>query len=73
MIISHAQVLDTITNGKIFVEVERARLIAMMADMKEVKGEIAEAATLLQEVQVRDDFVIVSRWKLLDPWTRWKK
>jgi 26S proteasome regulatory subunit N5 len=38
--------------GKIYVEVERARLIKMLADMKEAEGNIAEAADLLQDVQV---------------------
>lgn len=46
------KVLDQITEGKIFVEVERARLIAMMASMKEADGDLAAAAALLQEVQV---------------------
>merc|ERR1712007_117214 len=44
--------LTEVTDGKIFVEVEKARLTKMMADMKEAEGNIEEAANLLQEVQV---------------------
>eukprot|EP00933_Yihiella_yeosuensis_P062876 TRINITY_DN65899_c0_g1_i1.p1 TRINITY_DN65899_c0_g1~~TRINITY_DN65899_c0_g1_i1.p1 ORF type:complete len:459 (-),score=140.14 TRINITY_DN65899_c0_g1_i1:141-1517(-) len=44
--------LEEVTAGKIFVEVEKARLTAMMAQMKEEEGKIEEAANLLQEVQV---------------------
>eukprot|EP01113_Clastostelium_recurvatum_P013575 TRINITY_DN1722_c0_g2_i2.p1 TRINITY_DN1722_c0_g2~~TRINITY_DN1722_c0_g2_i2.p1 ORF type:complete len:478 (+),score=169.31 TRINITY_DN1722_c0_g2_i2:28-1434(+) len=44
--------LRTITEGKIFVEVERARLTRMLAKTKEEKGDLAGAATILQEIQV---------------------
>merc|ERR1719394_1142717 len=44
--------LNDVTEGKIFVEVEKARLTKMMADMKEAEGNAEEAANLLQEVQV---------------------
>jgi 26S proteasome regulatory subunit N5 len=44
--------LNEVTDGKIFVEVEKARLTKMLADMKEAEGDIEEAANLLQEVQV---------------------
>lgn len=44
--------LNEVTEGKIFVEVEKARLTAMMAKMKEDEGNSEEAANLLQEVQV---------------------
>lgn len=44
--------LNEVTEGKIFVEVEKARLTKMMADMKEAEGKSEEAANLLQEVQV---------------------
>mmetsp|Transcript_76716 Transcript_76716/g.197600 ORF Transcript_76716/g.197600 Transcript_76716/m.197600 type:complete len:459 (-) Transcript_76716:220-1596(-) len=44
--------LNEITDGKIFVEVERARLTAMMAQIKEAEGNAEEAANLVQEVQV---------------------
>ncbi|CAE8656918.1 unnamed protein product, partial [Polarella glacialis] len=43
--------LNEVTDGKIFVEVEKARLTKMMAEMKEAEGNIEEAANLLQEVQ----------------------
>eukprot|EP00920_Eleutheroschizon_duboscqi_P020098 GHVT01047914.1.p1 GENE.GHVT01047914.1~~GHVT01047914.1.p1 ORF type:complete len:537 (+),score=115.78 GHVT01047914.1:365-1975(+) len=44
--------LSAVTDGKIFVEVERARLTRMLAQMKEEEGNVEEAAILLQEVQV---------------------
>lgn len=44
--------LNEVTEGKIFVEVEKARLTAMLANMKEAEGNFEEAANLLQEVQV---------------------
>lgn len=44
--------LNEVTDGKIFVEVEKARLTNMMAKIKEDEGDAEEAANLLQEVQV---------------------
>jgi len=44
--------LRQVSEGKIYVEVERARLIKILAEMKEKEGNIAEAADLLQDVQV---------------------
>merc|ERR1712187_1106652 len=44
--------LNEVTEGKIFVEVEKARLTKMLATMKEDEGNTEEAANLLQEVQV---------------------
>lgn len=44
--------LNEVTEGKIFVEVERARLTKMLAKMKEDEGNAEEAANLMQEVQV---------------------
>ncbi|MCL4136391.1 UNVERIFIED_CONTAM: hypothetical protein GTU68_041162, partial [Idotea baltica] len=44
--------LRTITAGKIYVEVERARLTHKLSLMKEKEGNISEAATILQELQV---------------------
>lgn len=41
-----------VSEGKIYVEVERARLVKILAAMKEEDGEIAEAARLLQDVQI---------------------
>merc|ERR1719160_318488 len=46
------QTLNEVTDGKIFVEVEKARLTKILADMKEADGNIEEAANLLQEVPV---------------------
>lgn len=44
--------LSEVTDGKIFVEVEKARLTKMLAQIKEEEGNAEEAANLLQEVQV---------------------
>lgn len=44
--------LTDVTDGKIFVEVEKARLTKMLAKIKEDEGKLEEAAGLMQEVQV---------------------
>jgi 26S proteasome regulatory subunit N5 len=44
--------LNEVTEGKIFVEVEKAKLTQMQAEIKEAEGNVEEAANLLQEVQV---------------------
>ncbi|CAL8471167.1 g10709 [Coccomyxa elongata] len=44
--------LQTVTEGKIFVEIERARLTRQLAKLKEEEGKIDEAAEILQEVAV---------------------
>ncbi|KAK8660272.1 hypothetical protein V6N13_051203 [Hibiscus sabdariffa] len=44
--------LNSVSAGKIFVEIERARLIRRLAKIKEEQGLIAEAADLMQEVAV---------------------
>lgn len=44
--------LLSVTEGKIFVEIERARLTRKLAAIKEANGEISEAADILQEVAV---------------------
>lgn len=44
--------LRTVTAGKIYVENERARLTRTLAEMREAEGNITEAATVLQELQV---------------------
>jgi 26S proteasome regulatory subunit N5 len=44
--------LRTVTAGKIYVEIERARLTKILASIKENQGNIDEAATILQELQV---------------------
>ena len=38
---------------QIYVEIERARLTRTLAKIKEDQGDISEAATILQELQVR--------------------
>uniref|UniRef100_F6YHS8 26S proteasome non-ATPase regulatory subunit 12 n=2 Tax=Ciona intestinalis TaxID=7719 RepID=F6YHS8_CIOIN len=44
--------LRVVTEGKIYVENERARLTMKLAKIKENQGDIGEAATILQELQV---------------------
>ena len=44
--------LRTVTVGKIYVEIERARLTRKLATIKENEGKIDEAASILQELQV---------------------
>lgn len=44
--------LRQVTEGKIYVEVERARLTHKLAKLKEAEGNIDEAANIIQELQV---------------------
>ncbi|XP_050380987.1 26S proteasome non-ATPase regulatory subunit 12 homolog A-like [Argentina anserina] len=44
--------LNNVSAGKIYVEIERARLIKRLAKIKEEQGLIAEAADLMQETAV---------------------
>jgi len=44
--------LNTVTAGKIYVEVERARLTRQLAKIKEAAGNVDEAAEIMQEVAV---------------------
>lgn len=44
--------LRTVTEGKIYVEIERARLTKTLADIKEADGDIAGAAAVMEELQV---------------------
>ncbi|KAJ0097163.1 hypothetical protein Patl1_27661 [Pistacia atlantica] len=46
------ETLNNVSTGKIYVEIERARLIKRLAKIKEEQGLIAEAADLMQEVAV---------------------
>eukprot|EP00123_Amoebidium_parasiticum_P015310 comp22891_c0_seq1/m.36181 comp22891_c0_seq1/g.36181 ORF comp22891_c0_seq1/g.36181 comp22891_c0_seq1/m.36181 type:complete len:450 (-) comp22891_c0_seq1:59-1408(-) len=49
------ELIDTlrdVTAGKIYVEIERARLTMQLAHIREGQGKIAEAAEILQELQV---------------------
>lgn len=44
--------LSTVTAGKMYVEIERARLVKKLAKMKEDEGNVKESAELMQEVAV---------------------
>jgi len=44
--------LRTVTEGKIYVEIERARLTKLLADIKEADGDITGAAAVMEELQV---------------------
>ncbi|XP_017044248.1 26S proteasome non-ATPase regulatory subunit 12 [Drosophila ficusphila] len=44
--------LRSVTEGKIYVEIERARLTKILADIKEADGDVAGAATVMEELQV---------------------
>ncbi|XP_055706867.1 26S proteasome non-ATPase regulatory subunit 12 [Phlebotomus papatasi] len=44
--------LRTVTEGKIYVEVERARLTQILAGIKEADGDISGAASIMEELQV---------------------
>jgi 26S proteasome regulatory subunit N5 len=46
------ETLRTVTSGKIYVEVERARLTHKLAKMYEKDGQIAKAASTMHELQV---------------------
>ncbi|CAG2112556.1 unnamed protein product [Medioppia subpectinata] len=50
--LEYIDTLRTVTAGKIYVEVERARLTLKLALMKENEGRMEEAADILQELQV---------------------
>ena len=47
------ETLRTITEGKIYVEVERARLTHRLSSMQEEDGDLTAAAKTMQELQVR--------------------
>jgi 26S proteasome regulatory subunit N5 len=46
------ETLRTVSSGKMFVELERAQLTKILADMEERAGNVKEAADILQEIQV---------------------
>lgn len=50
--LEYIDTLRTVTAGKIYVEVERARLTHKLAKIKEEENKIEEAAAILQELQV---------------------
>lgn len=44
--------LRSVTEGKIYVEIERARLTKILADIKEADGDVTGAAAVMEELQV---------------------
>lgn len=50
--LAYIDTLRTVTAGKIYVEVERARLTHKLSQIKEADGNVEEAATIMQELQV---------------------
>lgn len=46
------QVLRTATEGKIFLEVERAKLSQMLSQIREAEGNIKEATAIMHELQI---------------------
>ena len=50
--LKYIETLRTVTAGKIYVELERARLTRILCTLKEEDGNISEAANILQELQV---------------------
>ncbi|KAK3072718.1 proteasome regulatory particle subunit [Teratosphaeriaceae sp. CCFEE 6253] len=50
--LSAIETLRTVTEGKIFVEVERARVTRILSDIKKQQGDIAAATDILCELQV---------------------
>ena len=61
------QLIDTlraVSAGKMFVELERARLTKMVAEQEEKEGKVSEAADVLQEVAVETIGTMEQREKL---------
>ncbi|KAL7900721.1 PCI domain-containing protein [Trichoderma sp. SZMC 28014] len=50
--LSVIETLRTVTEGKIFVEVERARVTKILSDIKKQQGDVKAAAEILCELQV---------------------
>ena len=50
--LSVIETLRTVTEGKIFVEVERARITRILSDIKKEQGDIKSACDILTELQV---------------------
>lgn len=50
--LSVIETLRTVTDGKIFVEVERARVTKILSDIKKEQGNLKEATEILCELQV---------------------
>jgi prefoldin subunit 5 len=62
--------LSSVAAGKIYVEIERARLIKRLAKIKEELGKIDEAADLMQEVAVETFGSMAKTEKLHSFWSR---
>lgn len=56
--------LRQVADGKIYVEVERARLTRALAQLREEEGNIKEAADLLQDVQIETIGTMEAREKI---------
>ena len=54
------ETLRTITEGKIYVEVERARLTHRLSKMQEEDGDVNAAAKTMQELQV--EFILLKAY-----------
>jgi 26S proteasome regulatory subunit N5 len=50
--LSVIETLRTVTEGKIFVEVERARVTKLLSDIKKAQGDLKAATDILTELQV---------------------
>jgi 26S proteasome regulatory subunit N5 len=46
------EVIRTVTDGKIFIELERARATKVLAQLKEKNGDIKAACTVLNDIQI---------------------
>ena len=55
-------ILRTITEGKIYVENERARITSILAKIHEKDGELEKAAKILQELQVLLFLILKDYW-----------
>lgn len=74
--------IRAVTDGKIYVEVERARVTKALAEIREAEGRVKEAAELMQELQVetfgsmdrreRVDFIL-EQLRLLVAVEEWSK
>lgn len=63
--LSVIETLRTVTEGKIFVEVERARVTRILSDIKKEQGDLASATDILCELQV-ETFGSMSRREKTD-------
>lgn len=58
------ETLRVVTAGKMYVELERARMTRILAEMKEADGDVAGAADILQDVSVETIGSMEAREKL---------